>query len=65
MTSQDKKDLIVALKTIDVKRLEVDHPNESYVKWFRFGSHIGIDMAIKVIQEMPEEDNAGKDIRIS
>ena len=52
MTGKDKIALVKALKQIDVRRLEVSHPDETLVKWFRFGSKTGIDMAIQVIKEI-------------
>lgn len=51
---QDKETILEALKNVDVKKLELDHPDEKAVKWFRFGSFIGIDIATQIISSLPE-----------
>ena len=60
LTKKDKKIILDALKSIDPKKLQLDHPNENAVKWFRFGSHIGIDIASQVINNLPERKSLKK-----
>lgn len=56
MTKEDKKQIIDILKNIDVKKLEVDHPDERIVKWFRFGSFTGLRIAVEVISAIEEDE---------
>lgn len=56
LTKKDKENILKAFREIDVKKLELDHPDEKAIKWFRFGSFIGIDVASEVIKNFPEKD---------
>lgn len=56
LTKEDKTALINALKTIDVKRLEIDHQDPKIVKWFRFGGYSGLEIASEVVRLMPEKE---------
>ncbi len=55
LTRRDKQMIIKAFKNIDVKKLELDHPDPRLVKWFRFGSFVGLDVATKIIESLPEQ----------
>ena len=54
LSKADKKTILEAFKSVDVKQLEIDHPNKDGVNWFRFGSFVGLDIATKIIQDLPE-----------
>jgi len=57
MISKSDKELILQLlKQVDVKKLEIDHENPKIVKWFRFGSYNGLQIACEIIKNMPEEN---------
>lgn len=60
LTKEDKEMILKALKNIDVKKLELDYPDKTKVKWFRFGSFIGIDIAAQVIKNLPENTTTKK-----
>lgn len=62
ITKKDKETILEAFKMIDVKKLEVDHPNKGFVKWFRFGSFIGIDVASEIIKNLPERKRVDKKV---
>jgi hypothetical protein len=64
LTTQDKATILEALKQIDVKKLQLDHPNKQAVKWFRFGSYIGLDIASEVIKNLPEKKSRAKKIEV-
>lgn len=42
-------------KSVDVKRLEIDIDDEQKVKWFRFGSFNGMQIATEIIKAIDEE----------
>lgn len=65
LTKEDKKAITDAFKMIDVKKLEVDHQDPRLVKWFRFGSFVGIDIATKVVNELPEKKSVSKKIKVT
>lgn len=54
LTKKDKATLIKAFEEVDVKKLKIDHPSENAVRWFRFGSYTGIQIASEIIKGMPE-----------
>ena len=39
-----------ALDKVDVKKMEIDHPDPKVVKWFRFGGYTGVGIAAEVIK---------------
>lgn len=41
---------------VDVKTMDIDHPNQNLVKWFRFGSYNGIVIATEIIKKLPEKE---------
>lgn len=53
ITQKDKENIIKALQTVDVKKMNLDHPNERLVKWFRFGSYNGLLIAQEIIKQLP------------
>ena len=53
LTNKDKDIILEAFKMVDVKKLEVDHPDQKLVKWFRFGSFIGLDVASQIVKNLP------------
>lgn len=54
ITKKDKENILEAFKTVDVKKMEIDHPDERLVKWFRFGSYNGMAIAAEIIKQLPE-----------
>lgn len=65
LTKKDKDLILKAFKNVDPKKLELDHLDLKVVKWFRFGSFIGIDIASQIIRDLPEEKTARKIIRVT
>ena len=55
ITKKDKENILTALKTVDVKQMEIDHVDERVVKWFRFGSYTGLSIASEIIRQLPEK----------
>lgn len=55
LTARDKKLILEAFKLVDVKDLEIDHPDPKLVKWFRFGSYNGMQIATEIIKSLPEK----------
>lgn len=55
ITKKDKENILTALKTVDVKQMEIDHVDERAVKWFRFGSYTGLSIASEIISQLPEK----------
>lgn len=55
LTKKDKQAIIDNLKKVDVKKMEIDHENPAIVKWFRFGSYSGMQIAAEIIKAMPEK----------
>lgn len=53
ITQKDKDQILDALNQVDPKKLKIDHPNEMAVKWFRFGSYSGIQIASGIIKQLP------------
>lgn len=53
ITEKDKENIVKALQTVDVKKMNLDHPNERLVKWFRFGSYNGLLIAQEIIKQLP------------
>lgn len=54
LTKREKENIIKALQTVDVKKMNVDHTDERLVKWFRFGSYNGLLLAQEIIKQLPE-----------
>lgn len=55
ITKKDKENIVEALRSVDVKQMNIDHPNERLVKWFRFGSYNGLMIAQEIIKQLPEK----------
>ena len=49
LTATQKKELIELFKSVDVKKLDVEIGDSASVKWFRFGSYNGLQIAIEII----------------
>lgn len=60
LTKAQKKLILEAFAMIDVKKLEIDLPDERSVKWFRFGSYNGLQMATEIIRQLPEKTTKSK-----
>lgn len=56
MDKNTQKQLIDALKSVDVKELYASE-EEAKRKWFRFGAYDALRMACEVIQAWPTIDN--------
>lgn len=54
LTQKEKKMIIDAFKMVDVKELNIDHPDKRMVKWFRFGSYNGMQIASEIVKNLPE-----------
>lgn len=59
MKIEDKKELIDIIKQIDVKKMDLDHPDEKLVKYFRFGTYNALQIVCEIIKALPEEKNEG------
>lgn len=55
LTKKQKNEIIEMFKSVDVKRLEIDIDDEQKVKWFRFGSFNGMQIATEIIKAIDEE----------
>ena len=62
ITQQDKKRILDAFKSIDVKELEIEHEDPRIVKWFRFGSYNAKQIASEIIKQMPETKTKTKKV---
>lgn len=54
ITKKDKENILEAFKMVDVKTMDIDHPDQRLVKWFRFGSYNGMMIATEIIKRLPE-----------
>ena len=64
ITKKEKDAILKAFKMVDVKKLDIDHPEKRLVKWYRFGSFSGIQIAAEVIKNWPEEKKPVKKIKV-
>lgn len=55
ITEKDKENIIATLRSVDVKKMQIDHPNERMKKWFRFGSYNGLLLAQEIIKQLPTD----------
>lgn len=62
ITKKDKEAIIEAFKMVDVKKMEIDHPDEKLAKWFRFGAYNGMMIASEIIKQLPEGKKVKKTI---
>jgi hypothetical protein len=58
LTKKDKDAILDAFLKINIKDLDIDHPDQRIVKWFRFGSYNTIQIVSEIIRQMPEEKPA-------
>lgn len=54
LTRKDKEKILDAFAKVDVKKMNIDHADPGVVKWFRFGSYNGIQIAAQIVAKMPE-----------
>lgn len=57
LTKAQKKEILDIFKAVDVKKLDIEHDDIRLVKWFRFGSYNGMQIASEIIKAMPEGKN--------
>lgn len=55
ITQKDKDEIIKAFRLVDVKKMDIDHPEKRLIKWFRFGSYNGIMVATEIINNWPTD----------
>ena len=55
LTKKQKDGIIEMFSKVDVKRLEIDLEDDQKVKWFRFGSFNGMQIATEIIKAIDEE----------
>lgn len=55
LTKKQKTGIIDLFKMVDVKQLEIDLEDEGKMKWFRFGSYNGMQIATEIIKAIDEE----------
>lgn len=60
ITKEDKKLILKMFKQVDVKKMDIDHPNDQLVKWFRFGSYNGMQVACEIVKAIPEKKSVNK-----
>lgn len=62
LTQKDKDLLIKAIEMVNPKELELDDGlDEGQIKWFRFGSYNGLEIAKSIIRRMPVKKYVKKD----
>lgn len=62
LTKKQKEEIINAFRLVDVKKMDIDHPERRLIKWFRFGSYNGLQVAQEIIKNWPEK--APKKIKV-
>lgn len=65
LSRKDKESILNALSKVDVKQMEIEHVDPRIVKWFRFGSYNGIQIAAMIIKAMPEKKPRKKPQEVS
>lgn len=65
LNNKQKQELLDILKAVDVKQLQVEHKDERIVKWFRFGSYNGLQIAREIIKALPEKPSAKTKVKVS
>ena len=53
ITEKDKQNIVKALQTVDVKQMNIEHNDDDFIKWFRFGSYNGLSVAQEIIRQLP------------
>jgi hypothetical protein len=61
ITKEDKELILNIFKQVDVKKMEIEHEEPRIVKWFRFGSYNGMQVASEIIKNLPEHQ---PDVRV-
>lgn len=52
ISQKDAKELVEIIKTIDVKKLEIEHDDPKLVKWYRFGNFNALQVVCKIILDV-------------
>lgn len=60
ITQKDVDAILDALAQVDVNKMEIDHPDPQVVKWFRFGSFSGMQIAAEIVKQMKREKKTPK-----
>lgn len=60
ITKEDKELILTLFKQVDVKKMDIEHEEERIVKWFRFGSYNGMQVACEIIKNLPEHKSDTK-----
>lgn len=56
ITKEDKELILAIFKQVDVKQMNIEHEEPRIVKWFRFGSYNGMQVASEIIKNLPESN---------
>lgn len=54
LTKKDKDLIIKAFKSVDVKKMSIEHDDQDKLKWYRFGNYNAMQLAIEIIKNLPE-----------
>jgi len=65
LTKKQKHEILKMFTVVDVKKLELDHPDPEKVKWFRFGAHTAMGIASEIINSIEEEPAGVSNTKIS
>lgn len=60
ITKEDKEMILTIFKQVDVKKMNIEHQDPKLVKWFRFGSFNGMQVASEIIKNLPEGKSGAK-----
>lgn len=60
ITKEDKELILTIFKQVDVKKMNIEHQDPKLVKWFRFGSFNGMQVASEIIKNLPEGKSGSK-----
>ena len=60
LSRKDKETILTAFKMVDVKQMEIENNDPRLVKWFRFGSYNGMQVASEIIKNLPERKTTKK-----
>lgn len=60
ITKEDKEMILAIFKQVDVKQMNIEHQDPKLVKWFRFGSFNGMQVASEIIKNLPEGKSGAK-----
>lgn len=60
LSKKQKNDIIELFKAVDVKRLDIELEDPDKIKWFRFGSYNGMQIATEIVRAIQEKPSAKK-----